>query len=236
MAFENLREQIKDRWNDLAQQIQETSTFNSLRERFESQSVAVQRLIIAAILIFSGLFLLTMPYSFYGQADEYLVQFEENRDLIRGLLRASRAASETPPLPSPQDSDSLRANIESVLRAKRLAADQIGDIQAVPDTPAKEMAPPIVVQSGVVAQVRKLNLAQVLDVANSLQNLGPGTKLIGLDLVQSKDQTHYYDMIAKIVHFGLPLPSEDAGAANRGTGAGRKRNKPNKDEDMEPAE
>lgn len=227
MALEGLREQIRDRWNELVSQIQETSAFNTLREKYESQTVTTQRLIIAGGVLIIALFMLSFPYGYYSQSADYLTQFEENRELIRGLLRASRTANEASPLPSPMRHELLRQEVDRIVREKRLVPEQVGDIQAVPGAPAKSLAPPIVVQNGLVVQIKKVNVAQMVDLANAFQNIGPGIKLIGLDVVQSAGQSHYYDMIAKIVHFGLePVMIETGSESGQRNGGKRRPSRP----------
>jgi hypothetical protein len=216
LAFEGLREQVRDRWSELVSQIQETSAFNTLREKFESQSVTTQRLIMAGGALVLALFVLSFPYGYYSQSNEYLSQFEENRELIRGLLRASRSAGEPSPLPPPLGQELMRQEVNRIVRERRLLPEQVGDIQGIPGTPAKNLAPPIVMQNGLVVQLKKLNVAQIVEMATAFQNLAPGVKLIGLDVIQTAGQTHYYDMIAKIVHFGLESVTIETGGAEGG--------------------
>lgn len=227
MAFENLKEQLKDQWNELSAKIQETSAYNTLREKFESQPVNTQRAIIAGAVALVGLFFLRIPYGYISESSDIMTEFEDNRDLIRGLLHSSRTANEAAPLPPPQEPESLRASVDAVIRDRRLLPEQIGDIQAVPGTPAPNLAPPTVVQNGLVVQLKKVNVAQIVELSNAFQNMGPGIKLIGLDIVQTSGQTHYYDMIAKIVHFGLEVLAPEP--VNE-TGRGKRRPKKNNDE------
>lgn len=220
MAFEGLKERLKEQWNEISAKVQETSAYNSLREQFESQPVNTQRAIIAAVIAIVALFFLNIPYSYISESSDIMTQFEENRDLIRGLLRASRTANEAAPLPPPQTFESLRPSVEAVIREKRLLPEQVGDMQAVPGTPAPNLAPATITQNGIVVQLKKVNVAQIVELSNAFQNMGPGIKLIGLDIVQTAGQTHYYDMIAKIVHFGLENKSDEPDD-NKGRGKRR---------------
>ncbi|MGE0526056.1 MAG: hypothetical protein AB7G93_14730 [Bdellovibrionales bacterium] len=208
MAFENLRDQLKEQWAELSAKIQESPAFNSLRERFESQTPAVQRAIVAGAGALFALFLLSFPLGYLSTSNEHLEYFEENRELIRGLLRASRSASEPSPVPPPVAADSLKTMIEERLRSRNLSPEQIGEMNPIPNQPAGNLAPATVVQNGLAVQVKNLNLTQIVDIANMLQNLGPGTKLMGLDVVQADGQTHYYNIIARVVNFGLPVIAE----------------------------
>lgn len=230
MAFEGLKEKLRDQWLDLSSKIQESSAFNSARETFESQTPVVQK----AILVGSGmlflLFMLSFPYGYISQSNEYLAQFEENRGLIQGLLRASRAAKEPSPLPSSSSTDTLRSRVTAIARENQLVPEQIGEMQPLPEGHARDLAPPAVHEAGLAVQLKSLNLRQVLAVTVALQNIGPGTKLLGLDMIQSADQTHYYDIVARVVSFSLPQMSFES-EPDRPKAGGRGRPPPKRNND-----
>ena len=205
MAFEGVREQLKEQWGDLSSKIQEHPAYNNLREKFESQTPLVQRAIIFGSAALVALFLLSFPFGYFSQSSEYLTQFEENRALIQGLLKASSSAKTKSPLPVPIESNVLRGRVTAMLQANRLLPDQIGDMQDIPQPAVQAgFVPSVVVQNGLAFQLKKLNLTQIIQLSTAVQNLGEGVKLMGIDVVQSTGQTHYYDIILKVVHFGLP--------------------------------
>ncbi len=216
MAFENLRDQLKEQWADLSAKFHENPSINNLREKFESQTPVVQRAIIVGTCIFCALILLSLPYGYWSSSSDYMSQFDENRDLIQGLLKVSRIAKTTSPLPPPMDTNTLRARVDTILKSNQILQDQIGEFQDIPRpaVPSK-MVPAIVQQNGVAFQVKTITVNQLIQLSNAIQNMGPGIKLMGLDLVQSANQTHYYDVIFKLVHFGLS--NEVAQAPNRPT-------------------
>ncbi len=224
MAFENLREQLKEQWGDLSAKIQESPAFNSLREKFEEQTPTVQRAILAGSTALVALFLLSFPYGYWSASSDYMTQFEENRQMIQGLLRASRSAKTPSPLPPPIEADSLRGRVEAILRTNRLLPEQIGEMQAMPHPPVKGI-PATVIQNGLAVQIKKVNLTQIIALGNQLQNMGSGTKLMGLDIVQSAGQTHYYDIIVKVVNFGLPQIA-DSGPDTEPAKGGKKPSRP----------
>lgn len=230
MAFEAQKEQLKEQWAELSAKIQESSAFNNLREKFESQTPTVQKGIIIGVSVFLVLILLSFPYGYYGASQDYMAQFEENRGLIKGLLKASRSAKSPSPLPAPLDEGNLRGRVEAITRSNRLMADQVGEIAAVPQGAVKDV-PATVIQTGVAVQLKRLNLKQMVGLATQFQNMGSGTKLIGLDIVQSAGQTHYYDMIVKIVNFGLPQVADSG--PEEPAAKGKKPKRPAKDEDVE---
>jgi len=204
VAFENLREQLKEQWADLSAKIQESTAFNNAREKFESQTPPVQRGIVTGAAVLSTLFLLSFPYGYWSTSSEYMDNFEENRELIQGLLRASRSAKTPSPLPPPMDSSTLRGRVQAILRTNSLLPEQIGEMNDLPSPAVPDLVPATVVQSGLAVQMKKLNLNQIVQLSTQFQNMGSGTKVMGIDIVQSTGQTHYYDVIVKVVNFGLP--------------------------------
>ena len=208
MAFEGLRDTLKENWADLSSKIQEHPTYNNLREKFESQTPLAQRAIIAGATFLLLLFLLSFPYGYISTSSEYMTQFEENRELIRDLLKVSRSAKTPSPLPLPMDTGMLGGRVDAILAANGLLPDQIGPKAPIPQPAVPEMVPTVVVQNGIAFQLKKLNVTQMVRVANAIQNMGSGVKLMGLDVVQSSGQSHYYDILFKVVHFGLPVVAD----------------------------
>lgn len=232
MAFENLREQLKEKWSELSGKVQETSAFNSAREKYESQTPAVQRAIVLGGIAIVALMILSFPMSYISSSSGYLSDFQNNRNLIQGLLHASRSSKETAPLPPPMPYEALRSNVERALREKGLVPDQIGDMQAIPNTPNGLVVPAAIIQTGIAVQVKKINVIQIIELANAVGNIGSGNKLIGMDIVQSMGQTHYYDVILKVMNYGLPVASvDDEGPSHGGKHMPPKNKRPTHDEE-----
>jgi hypothetical protein len=232
LAFEGLRDQLKEQWADLSAKIQESPAFNSAREQFESQTPTVQRAIVAAGIGLAAFFLLSFPYGYLSSSSEYMSQFEENRSLIQGLLRASRSAKTPSPIPPPIEAENLKSRLSNLFTQNRLMPEQIGEMQTIPHPPVKGI-PASVEQNGVAVQVKKLNLTQIIALGNQVQNIGPGTKLMGMDIVQSAGQTHYYDVILKVVNFGLPQIA-DAGPDEEPPARGKKPARPSQSDEEAP--
>jgi hypothetical protein len=239
LDFDVLKDKLKDQWAEFSSKVQESSTFNTVRENFESQTPVVQKAILAVCGILLGLFILSFPFSYISQSREYLDQFEETRGLIQGLLRASRAAKEPSPLPPQGSTDMIKSRVDNILRENRIVPEQIGESAPLPESHAKALIPASVHEAGLAIQIKKLNLQQIVALNTAFQNIGPGIKLIGLDIVQAADQTHYYDMVAKIIAFSLPqmtFESEPGGAKGKGARPGGAKPSPKPETDEEGGE
>jgi hypothetical protein len=236
LAFESLKEQLKDQWADLSSKIQENSAFSNAREKFEAQSPTIQKAIIGAVVALIAIFMLSFPWSYISESQDHMADFEDDRGLIQGLLRASRAAKEPSPLPAPAPVDMLRARVDSIVREQRLMPEQVGEITPLPANPSKDMAPPVVVQTGLAVQLKKLNLEQVTVLAHEFQMMGPGTKLMGMDILQTAGESHYYDLIVRVVNFALPAMNLQEEPESNGKKGGKGPAKKPRKSDEESAE
>ncbi len=232
MAFEGLQEKLREQVADLTAKIQESSAFNSLRETYESQTPVVQKALLVGGCLFFVLIMLSFPMGYISTSNDNMVIFEENRQLIQGLLRASRAAKEPSPLPADGSTETLRAQVTSITKEFQLVPEQVGEMQPLPEGYVRDLAPPVVKQSGLAVQLKNLNLNQIVALNVAFQNIGLGTKLIGLDVIQSAGQTHYYDIVARIVMFSLPQMTFEAGPSDTGSRS-RPRAPPSRAEDDE---
>ena len=52
-----------------------------------------------------------------------------------------------------------------------------------------------------------MNLRQIVEISHRLQTLSPGIKLIGFDIHENANTSHYFDVIFKIVAFSTPEPT-----------------------------
>lgn len=227
MAFEELREQMQERVSEMLAKVQESSAFNQIREQYESQTPVAQKAIVAVAGFFAFLFVMMFPYAYISSGSDSLIAFEENRELIQGLLRASRSANEPPPLPPPMSADTLRGSVERMVKENGLLPEQTLPVENLPPDAFKGNAPKGVLHTGVKVPLAKLNVTQVIEVTNYLQNgLGAGIKLMGIEVSQSAGQTHYYDMVLQIVSFGIPALDagvDDAPPAKGGRGGAAKK-------------
>ncbi|MGE4132441.1 MAG: hypothetical protein AB7F86_12435 [Bdellovibrionales bacterium] len=207
--FDDLREQLRERATEIASKVQETSAFNSAREWYESQSARGQLIVKALMGTVLAIVFIYPPYSYISSSSDYLEQFETNRSLIQGLLRASQSAKEPPALPPPMPSSNIKSRIQNVTMGQKLTAEQIGPMEDVPQEAYASFVPAGVEFAAVVASIKKLTLRQIIEIGNAIQNMAPGVKLMGLDVVQSPGMDHYYDVNFQVASFGIQPVADD---------------------------
>lgn len=227
MAFEGLRDQLKDKWADAVSAIQENPTFNSAREQFESQPRTTQQAILAGVGVLILVVILWTPYSYYSASQDNMAEFETNRQLIQGLLKAARIAKEPSPLPPAMPEAVMRSRIEGVFRNSQIPMGQVGEMASITDAkPYKGQVPNVVNQKGLMVPLKSLNLNQIITVGHGLQAITAGVKLIGMEITPSAGQTHYYDVVYRLVQFSVEgagssdgeMPSLEKRRGNGGTG------------------
>ena len=196
--LEKLRDQATELWN----RVQETSLYMNLREKYESLNPRAQKGIIAGILVCAGLFLFSFPYSYLSSSLDNMTTFEENRDLIRNLLKASRTLREPSPLPPEVSTEMMSSSITRSLDEFHLVPEQVTPVQAINEK-ITNMVPDQVKQNAVSLQLKKLNLKQIVEISHRLQTLSPGTKVIGMD-VRENQASHYFDVTYRIAAFFIP--------------------------------
>lgn len=208
MGLDDIKDQLRDQANALWGRIQESSSFNSIKEQYEAWPLMLQRTAAFAAGVMIVLVVLSIPYSFIESASVAVDEFTEHRLLLRDLLRVGRASKDAPPLPVGLSGDELTAQVQGMLGEFMLLTDQIGGVNALDKNPAQSLAPPVIQQAGVAVTLKKLNLYQVIDIGFRLQNMSQGIKLTGLDMVANSDDNHYYDVTYRVVSFSLPVVQE----------------------------
>jgi hypothetical protein len=238
VAFEDIKDQIKDRLIELRGKIEENPAFNTLRERYEILSPNAQFGVKAGAAVFVLLLLIYFPYSFFSASNDNVALFNEKRTLIRKLLRASRTATEGGNVENPPTAGQLIENVRGDLSSFSLLPEQIGDISVLaPDALGGRYAPNNEIeQEGIGINLKKLNLKQVLEIGHRLQNGAQGVRLVGLEVRAGSPDPHYFDVLYKLARFSLPMPSEAAagkGNAPPRNRPGRPSNNPQDEEEEE---
>lgn len=205
MTLDDLKDQFNERWNDIRSRVQESPLYNNLKEKYDTLPANTQRGLIIAGVAVVALTLISFPLSYLSTSSEYEAEFKSNRDLLRGLLRASRLASEASALPPSVSAAEIKSQIQNQLSQETLLPEQMGGVQDLePSALGDTFAPKNVRQEGLGISLKKLNLNQIINLGFSLQALSPSVKMVGLDIKASSPDPHFFDVVYKLVVYSMP--------------------------------
>jgi hypothetical protein len=214
-----LLEKLKDQGAEIWGRIEETSLYMNLREKYSELSSRAQKAIIAGGVIVATLFLFSFPYGYISSSSDNLTTFDDDRGIIRDLLRASSTLREPSPLPPEIAITDLGASITRSLEEFHLVGEQITPPQPLSEK-LTNLVPDQVKQTGLSLALKKLNLKQVVEISHRLQTLSPGTKVIGMD-VRENTTSHYFDVTYRIANFSVPMAGMDDMGGSGGKAGGK---------------
>ena len=220
MNLDDLKDQVREKLATAWGELQENSTFNTLREKYQGLSANGQKGAQAGLALFVMLVFFYIPYAYFSSSSVAIEDFERNRQMIRSLLEASRNSKLPPPLPPAQDPSSMQSRVQMLLESFRLVPEQIVGIQPLGPNPAGSLVVPAIQQNGISVSLKNLNLTQIMEIGQRLQSIDPGSKMTGLEVNASTEKTNYFNVVFKIVNFSLSVesePAEDARPGRRGS-------------------
>lgn len=220
MAFEDLRDTVKESFGQLVSRVQESSAYAQFNEKFQSLSPDAQKVAIATSALMAVLVLLMIPYLIaFSYSQDDVADFESKRALIKEVFQVSREARGLPPPPPQVSSGQLQSSAQSILQGARLQGEQMGGVSEIADIKVPGIPTTTVQSAGVSVSLTKLNLTQVIEIGAQLQNMHEMARMIGVDIKANAQDGHYFDVVYKIAAFSAK-PEPAAG------GAGRNRSRP----------
>lgn len=225
MSFEDLKDKFTNDARMTWERIQESSTYNQLRDRYDNLSPMGQKVVIASSVALLVLLTLSFPYSHYTQSQDYISDFEGKRMTIRELLKVSRESSEVPQIPQAPPVDMIRSNIEGQIKSANLLPEQIKSTEVI-DGNSKAI-PKSLSEGAVQISLAKLNLRQVLDLGYQFQSINPSVKMTDLTITANREDTRYFDVVYKLVALAVPsAPEIPAEPPAKGRGSKKIRDNP----------
>lgn len=200
MAFDDLKDQIRDVGSRIGSRIQESSAYLELQEKFQGLSPTAQKISLLLAGILGLLVVLLVPLMFFFSSMDYVTQYEDKQQLIRDLFRVSRETASLPPAPSPISTADLEVSARNSLSRVRLQPEQIASVAALPSASVPGISKAIE-QSAVAVELKRLNLRQLIDAGHELQLVHPTAKLMGIEVRAGQPDPHYFDVTYKIIAF-----------------------------------
>lgn len=195
-ALDDLKDRLKADFEKFKDQLEESSLYNTLKDRYQSQTPVAQKLILAGGAALVLLILLSFPLGYYGTASENISLFEEKRGLMRDLLRVQKEANEAPEIPQPPAMDAVRSRIQGDLG--QLLPDQVKGINLLPAYSSN------LIEAGqneglVEVNLGSLTVRELVDLGHRFQAISPSVKMKDLIVTESSTQPGYFDVIYRLL-------------------------------------
>ncbi len=205
-ALEDLKEQISSEAKQRWEQIQDSSLFIQMKERYENLTPPAQKATVAGIAVVFSLIMFSIPWGYFSASSESVAAFEDQRQLIRDLLKVSRESHEVPDIPVPPDLNALRMQIDGVLQSARLVPEQIKGTENSAD--AVHLIPGNLSQGALNVSLAQLNLRQVVDIGHSLQSISSSVKMTDMRMEANAKDARYFDVVYRLVILSVPTQAE----------------------------
>lgn len=203
MNLDDLKDQLKERADQLGRQLQDSPVYIVLKEKYDLLSVSAQKLVLAGLAAAAAFILLFPPLSMILTASEQMEEFEDNRRLARDLLNVQRELKQGPNIPTSYPLSEMESRARSILQSAGLLTEQIAQVEVV----SPRIAPIVskaITSEAVLISLAKLNLRQIVDIGYSLQTIGPSVKLSQMKVQASADDDHYFDVLFELTSFSVP--------------------------------
>lgn len=203
MAFEDLRENLKNQFVQLGERITNSRLYSILSERYENLNSNQQRLVkIVSFLLAVGLFVY-FPMDYFMVSFENETAFEDKRKTIKDIVKSEREVSALPDIPRPLPAESVKSNIESQLKEMNLLPEQIKQVN-VNYQPTAGLVPQNKMQYGIDITVNKINLKQLTNLGSKLQIIHPAVKIKDLIVTLNREDARYLNADFHLVALNIP--------------------------------
>ncbi len=203
MAFEDFKENLSNRLEQIGERITNSSLFIMLNERYENFNSFQQRLIkIGGFLLVLGTGLY-FPQDYFFTSFESEHQFEVKRKLIKNIIKSEREVTSLPDIPRPLPAESVKSNIESQLKEMNFLPEQI-KLVSINNQPTSSLIPANKIQYGIDVTINKINVKQLTNLGSKLQIIHPAVKLKDLIITLNKEDSRYLNAEIKLVALNIP--------------------------------
>ncbi len=203
-ALENIIDQFKSLGTRIGQQVQESSTYTQLQERYQSMEPRGQKLTWIAGLGVLLFVLFFYPLSLYFSSQESMQTYEEKRALMRDLFRTYRESSGQASVAMPPPTDTLRAAINSIITSASLLPEQ--NVGMINSSVEGKLIPAALVSSVLEVKFAKLNIKQIVDIGSSIVGISESVKMKDLIISAHPQDTRYFDVTFKLYSLNVPAP------------------------------
>ncbi|MCB0421127.1 MAG: hypothetical protein KDD61_09025 [Bdellovibrionales bacterium] len=207
MDIASIKEDLTEKLTAIWDKVEEHPAYSRLLEAYDSLPAKGQKAVVIVSSLLLTYILLAIPLSFISSSQVSIEEFEETRHTIRELLKTTRLDTEGSSFRSGPAEDGLIGRVRSTISAQNFLPEQVGQIQPY-DVSKLPLGPKTIEKFGVRAEVKTLNLNEIISLGYQLQQVTSGVKLIGMEMTASVKDPHYFDVIFKLVSFVLPADDE----------------------------
>jgi hypothetical protein len=226
--IDDIKERMKSESTRLWEQIQGSTAFNQLKDRYENLTPTVQRLlIVGGIVIICGI-LISVPLTSYLSSNDEIETYETQRDLIHDLFKVQQDMQTTSGLTPVPGIDSLASKVDSQLHSSTLMPEQIRgvSVETIPANLPREH-----IDGAMKVSLTKLNLRQIVDIGHQIMSINPAIKMMDLSIEANFQEPKYFDVIYKFISLKIPVYIPPAGDDEAPGKNKRSPKKPNKEGD-----
>lgn len=207
MNLDDLKDRIKADLQRTLERLEENSTFVSLRDRYESLTPIMQKVVVGGAFGVLALVLVMIPYGTYDNSNTIITEFESKRSLIRDLFKVQKEINETPEIAMPPAASAVKSRIESDLQNAQLLPEQMKGVSVLPPAD-NDLVKAVQNEAVVEVNLGQLNLKQVVDLGYQFQNISPSVKMKDLVVQATQADPRYFDVVYRLLV--LKVTPEDA--------------------------
>lgn len=198
-------DQFKDIFSARWDQIQETDTYISLREKYDNLPLAGQKFVIFSAFALSFLIIFSIPYGWFSTSQNSVVEFEDTKETISNLLDVSQGIKNIPPQGLGLSSADLKTRTDKILSEKGLSKEQITSVNETQFTnpQGSDLIPPQISATGVESNLKKLTLKQIVDIGYEFEKISPLVKILNLEMKATPEDPHYYNVQFRVSSFSV---------------------------------
>lgn len=227
MNLDDLKDQSKERLQDLSRQVQDSSIYITLKDRYDLLPQRTQKIVLTLLAVLGVSLLLFPPIAVMMTASDDIKKFDETRNLTRDLLRTDRELKKGPLLRPTPSTSALRGSIRSLLERTRIIDEQILGIETSNSTPSELITRGIKNES-LLVHLQKLNLRQLVDVGYGLQAFNNSVKVTQMSVAANSEDDHYFDVRYLLTAYRAPViaqPKDDSSKKKRKPRRSRRKRK-----------
>ncbi|MCB0378833.1 MAG: hypothetical protein KDD33_10095 [Bdellovibrionales bacterium] len=224
MNFEDLKDQLREQFQELWAKIQENELFIQLKERYDGLTPEVQKIINFTSIAIVVYFIYSIPASFSSSSSTYEENFIENRQLTRDLIRAGRLTRDLKMPPPAPDFPQMQSNIERILTENLVLEEQKSSLTQKNDVAGTDLVSKSFNQTGARVVVKKLNLKQLVKIAEDVSKM-PSSELINMAVQADTKDPHYFNVDYEVAAFSVPFSDVAGGDSDANEKSDKKKPK-----------